>query len=68
VSDAGLYTAPSTAGTHTVTATSQANSAVSAYATVTVGSGSGTPGTANVVTWHYDNGRTGPDSIPARPL
>jgi hypothetical protein len=62
VSDAGLYTAPSTAGTHTVTATSQANSAVSAYATVTVGSGSGTPGTANVVTWHYDNGRTGLNS------
>jgi len=55
VSTAGLYTAPSTGGAHTVTATSQSSSAASASAAVTVSSGTG----INVVTWHYDNERTG---------
>jgi hypothetical protein len=42
VSSAGLYTAPSASGAHTVTATSQASSAASASATVTVSSSVGT--------------------------
>jgi hypothetical protein len=41
ISATGLYSAPSTAGTHTVTATSQASSAASASAQVTVGGGGG---------------------------
>ena len=44
VSSTGLYTAPSTTGTHTVTATSQADSSKSASAAVTVSSGSGRGG------------------------
>ncbi len=55
VSATGLYTAPSTSGAHAVTATSQSDSAASASASVSVGSSTG----SNVVTWHYDNGRTG---------
>ena len=50
ISNAGLYTAPPQSGTHTVTATSVADTSKSASATVTVqGNVAVTPGTANVV-------------------
>lgn len=53
ITSAGLYTPPSTAGTHTVTATSIANTAQSASAFVAV---SDLPG---VLTWHNDLARDG---------
>ena len=50
ITTSGLYTAPSQAGTHTVTAASVANSSMTASATVTVtGIVSVTPGTAGVL-------------------
>lgn len=53
VTQAGLYTAPASAGAYTVRATSQANAAVSGTATVTVSGGGvltpGDPGAADVL-------------------
>src|SRR5437763_248877 len=56
ISGTGLYTAPATTGSHTVTATSVADASRSASAAVTVMAI--TAGQA-VVTRHYDNARTG---------
>src|SRR5437667_2718003 len=56
ISSTGLYTAPTTTGSHTVTATSVADTSRSASAAVTVMAI--TAGQA-VVTRHYDNARTG---------
>lgn len=53
ISTSGLYTAPSTAGSHTVTATSVADSSKSADATVNVTTLTG------VFTRQYDNARSG---------
>jgi hypothetical protein len=53
ISTSGLYTAPSTAGTHTVTATSNANPASRASATVWV---TNYPG---MLTYHADKYRSG---------
>src|SRR5580658_2640145 len=53
ISETGLYTPPATAGTHTVTATSVANSANSASATVAV------TDLAGVFTHHNDLSRDG---------
>jgi chitinase len=44
ITNAGLYTAPQTAGTYTVTATAQADTTKKAQATVTVTRPTGTPG------------------------
>jgi chitodextrinase len=53
VSAGGLYTPPSTHGTHTVTATNSINLAYTASAAVAVTDLTG------VTTWHNDNARTG---------
>ena len=53
ISEAGLYTPPRAVAQHTITATSQATSAISASAPVWVTDG------APVVTQHNDNYRTG---------
>jgi hypothetical protein len=53
ISTSGLYTPPGSAGTHTITATSIANSTESASIPVYVTNNSG------VFTQHNDNGRTG---------
>jgi hypothetical protein len=53
ISTGGVYTPPSTTGTHTVTATSVANTAVSANASVAV------TDLAGVTTQRYDNSRDG---------
>jgi hypothetical protein len=53
ISPGGLYTAPSTAGSHTVTATSIANTTQSASIPVVVTAFAGT------FVYHNDNGRTG---------
>jgi hypothetical protein len=53
ITSAGLYTPPSVAGTHTVTATSVANPAQSVSASVAVSDLSG------VLTWHNDLARDG---------
>jgi hypothetical protein len=58
VSSTGLYTAPSTLGTHTVTATSAADTTKSAQATVTV-QNPPPPGIVPVTTYHYNVARTG---------
>jgi hypothetical protein len=52
----GLYTAPGTTGTHTVTATSNSDASLTASATVTVAND---PPVSGVYTYKYDNGRTG---------
>lgn len=53
ISSSGLYTAPSAAGAHTVTATSTANTSQSASVPVVVTTYAGT------FVYHNDNGRTG---------
>jgi hypothetical protein len=53
VSATGFYTPPATAGTHTITATSQADTTKSASATIAV------TDLAGVFTYHNDIGRTG---------
>ena len=53
VSASGLYTPPSTPGTHTVTATNSVNLAYTVSAAVAVTNLTG------VTTWHNDNARTG---------
>ena len=58
ISASGLYTAPSAAGSHTVTATSAADTSKSASASVTV-TAPHPVGTASVLTYHNDNARTG---------
>jgi hypothetical protein len=57
ISSTGFYTAPATAGTHTISAASVANNAVSATAPVTVV----LPdfGSVTVLTYHNDGQRTG---------
>ena len=55
----GLYTAPGTPGTHTVTATSNSDASLTASATVTVANN---PPSSGVYTYKYDNGRTGLNS------
>src|SRR5207237_1303806 len=57
ISSTGLYTAPATTGSHTVTATSVADSSRSASAAVSVMTA--VPGGAPVLTRHFDNARTG---------
>lgn len=57
ISSSGLYTAPSTAGSHTVTAVSSTNSNVNATAQVTVIQPDF--GTVSVLTYHNDGQRTG---------
>ena len=57
VSNAGLYTAPATMGTHTVTATSAALPSYSVNASVTVAGDA--PGVASVLTYHNDDVRDG---------
>ncbi len=57
VSSAGLYTAPATMGTHTVTATSAALPSYSVNASVTVAGDA--PGVASVLTYHNDDVRDG---------
>lgn len=49
IDSTGLYTAPSTAGQHTVTATSVADSTVSGSQLVSVGGGGGTTGGGSVI-------------------
>jgi hypothetical protein len=58
VSSTGLYTAPSALGTHTVTATSTADTTKSAHATVTV-QNAPPPGQVPVTTYHNNVSRTG---------
>jgi hypothetical protein len=53
ISAGGLYTPPSTAGTHTVTATNSINPAYTASAAVAI------TDLAGITTWHNDNARTG---------
>jgi len=57
VSASGLYTAPAIAGSHKVTATSVADASKSASATVTVVATTGA--LTGVLTYHYNNQRTG---------
>jgi len=57
ISAAGLYTAPSTAGTHTLTATSVEVPALSANSAVTISSY--IPGVVSVLTYHNDDVRDG---------
>jgi hypothetical protein len=57
ISSAGLYSAPSAAGSHKVTATSVADPSKSASATVSVVASSGA--LTGVFDYHYDNQRTG---------
>jgi hypothetical protein len=57
ISSTGLYTAPSTLGTHTITATSVADTTKSAHATVTVANPP--PGIVPILTYHGDASRTG---------
>ncbi len=61
VDSTGLYTAPSATGTHTVTATSVADTTKSAHATVTVANPP-PPGIVPVTTFHNDIARTGSNS------
>ncbi|MGA8618559.1 MAG: PQQ-binding-like beta-propeller repeat protein [Candidatus Sulfotelmatobacter sp.] len=55
ISSSGLYTAPATAGSHTITATTTVSTSVSANATLTVINDS--PGA--VLTYHNDDARDG---------
>ena len=57
ITTGGLYTAPGTAGTYTVTATSVALPSYSVNATVTVVNAP--PGTVSVLTYHNDDVRDG---------
>src|SRR5438876_5268559 len=57
ISNTGLYTAPATTGSHTVTATSVADASRSASAAVTVMTA--VSGGVPVLTRHFDNARTG---------
>jgi len=57
ISGSGLYTAPGSPGTHTVTATSQALPTLNANAAVTVTLAP--PGTVSVLTYHNDDVRDG---------
>ena len=61
ISSTGLYTAPSTEGNHTVTATSNADSTKSASAAVTVET-TPPPSSGGVFTYMYNNSRTGLNS------
>jgi hypothetical protein len=58
VDNTGFYTAPSTIGPHTVSATSAADPSKSGSATVNVTSGP-TPGVVPMITYHNDAARTG---------
>jgi len=58
ITSTGLYTAPSALGTHTVTATSAADTTKSAHATVTVANPP-PPGLVPVTTYHNDISRDG---------
>ncbi len=60
ISSSGLYTAPSTTGNHTVTATSTALPTLSANAAVTVQNS--TQGVVSVLTYHNDDVRDGVNS------
>ena len=60
ITSSGLYAAPSSDGSHTVTATSNALTAYSVNAAVTVTAPP--PGTVSVVTYHNDDARTGVNS------
>ena len=58
ITSSGLYTAPASLGTHTITATSAADTTKSAHATVTV-ENAPPPGIVPVTTYHNDQTRTG---------
>jgi hypothetical protein len=58
IDSSGLYTAPSTAGTHTVTAKLDSDPTVVGTAVATVGTAPPPP-QQGVFTYAYDNGRTG---------
>ena len=57
ISSSGVYTAPATAGSHTITAVSSTNTTVSATAQVTVVAQDF--GSVSVLTYHNDGQRTG---------
>jgi hypothetical protein len=60
ISNSGLYTAPGTLGTHTITVTSVEIPTLSANATVTVQNSS--PGVVSVLSYHNDDVRDGVNS------